>query len=57
MLEDGSFDDYFLKYHKSMLDQAQINNRKLFVIDNPFLTTDVPYDRKELWFDPTNYGN
>jgi ABC-type amino acid transport substrate-binding protein len=56
MLEDGSFDEFFLKYHDSMLEQAQIKDRKLFTIDNPFLPADVPYDRKELWFDPINYG-
>jgi hypothetical protein len=57
MLEDGSFDEYFLKYNESMLEQAQLKHRKLLMIDNPFLPTDVPYDRKELWFDPTNYLN
>jgi hypothetical protein len=57
MLEDGSFDEYFMKYNESMLEQAQLKHRKLLMIDNPFLPTDVPYDRKELWFDPTNYLN
>lgn len=56
MLEDGSFDEYFLEYNKTMLDQAHIKDRKLFAIDNPFLPPDVPFDRKELWFDPASYG-
>jgi hypothetical protein len=56
MLEDGSFDEYFLKYHDRMLTQAQVEDRKLFRVDNPFLPSGVPYDREELWFDPGNYG-
>jgi hypothetical protein len=56
MLEDGSFDEYFLQYHEPMLEQAGIKDRKLFRIENPFLPPGVPFDRKELWFDPAKYG-
>jgi hypothetical protein len=55
MLKDGSFDEYFLKYHEPMLREARIEDRRLFTIDNPFLPSDVPLDRKELWFDPRTY--
>jgi hypothetical protein len=29
-----------------------MKNRRIFSLNNPFLTKDTPLDRPELWFDP-----
>jgi len=36
-LADGSFKALFLKYHSSMIEQAALHNRKLFILKNPTL--------------------
>jgi len=52
MIEDGSFDKIFLKYHKKDIARVHLNSRKLFKIHNPLLPSTTPLDQKELWFDP-----
>jgi len=53
-IADGSFDKVFYNDPniKDVLDKANMKNRKVFYLDNPFLTKETPLDRKELWFDP-----
>jgi hypothetical protein len=57
MLEDGSFEKFFWEYHRKIIDQARVKERKLFTIENPLLTPDIPLDHKELWFDPATYDS
>ncbi len=52
MIEDGSFDELFLEHHREMIEQANLKNRRLFKIENPLLPATVPFDRRELWYDP-----
>ena len=51
MIEDGSFDEIFFKYNREYIDMIQLDSRKVFKINNPFLSDNIPFDRKELWYD------
>ena len=53
MIEDGSFDKLFFKYHSSMIEKANLKGRKVFRIENPFIPESTPLNRNELWYDPT----
>jgi hypothetical protein len=50
MIKDGTFDAIFYAYHKDIIDKADIKNRVLIKIKNPFIPDTVPFHRKELWF-------
>lgn len=52
MVADGSFDTLVYNYHKPILNSLNLKKRKLFKINNPFLSQETPLDRKELWFNP-----
>jgi len=52
MIQDGSFDEIFKKYHLNTIQKANLKNRKLFTIKNPLLPETAPISRKELWFNP-----
>ena len=52
MIQDGSFDKIFKKYHQDTIQKANLKNRKLFKIKNPLLPETAPISRKELWFNP-----
>lgn len=51
---NGSFDKVFYSDPniKDVLEKANMKNRKVFYLENPFLTKETPLDRPELWFDP-----
>ncbi|MEH6347204.1 MAG: amino acid ABC transporter substrate-binding protein [Bermanella sp.] len=52
MIEDGSFDALFMKYHAHIIEWHKLNQRKIFRIDNPFLPVKTPFEDKRLWFYP-----
>jgi hypothetical protein len=52
MIEDGSFDEIFRKYHGDSIQAANLKNRRLFTISNPLLPATAPLRRKELWYTP-----
>jgi hypothetical protein len=52
MIQDGSFDEHFMKYHRKDSERANLQNRRLFKINNSLLPSTAPIDQKELWFDP-----
>lgn len=51
---DGSFDKIFYSEPniKDVLDKANMKNRRMFHLNNPFITKETPLERAELWFDP-----
>lgn len=51
-IADGSFDEYFYADPtiKSVLEQAQMDKRRVFYIDNPALPEKTPTDDKVLWY-------
>jgi len=52
-IEDGSFERTFLSdpMIKSVIEKANLKERKIFKIDNPALPMETPLERKELWLD------
>ena len=52
MIEDGSFDALFMRYHAHIIEWHKLNQRKIFRIDNPFLPVKTPFEDKRLWFYP-----
>ncbi|VUD68895.1 hypothetical protein TDB9533_04254 [Thalassocella blandensis] len=51
-IADGSFDTYFLQHPltKEVLRMANMDNRRIFYLQNPFAHPETPFDRKELWY-------
>ncbi len=52
MIEDGTFNDLWHAYHFSYIEQAELDRRKLFRIDNPFIPENVPLDDARYWYKP-----
>lgn len=52
MLRDGSFDALFEKHFAKRLAALKLGQRVVIELENPFLPSWVPFQRKELWFDP-----
>ncbi|ASP36397.1 hypothetical protein [Labrenzia sp. VG12] len=53
MIEDGSFDEHFLKYHGEDIEKASLSRRTLFRIPNPHLSAKTPTENSPLWFNPS----
>lgn len=53
-IADGSFDEVFKNDPavQSVMQKADMKNRRVFELQNPTLSKETPLDRKELWFDP-----
>jgi hypothetical protein len=50
-LKDGSFERIFNKYFGSAIKKVQQEKRRVFSLANPFLLSQVPLSRSELWLD------
>ena len=50
-LKDGSFERIFNKYFGSAIKEVQQEKRRVFSLTNPFLPSQVPLSRSELWLD------
>jgi hypothetical protein len=52
-IEDGSFDELFFNDPsiQDVLKKADLPNRRVFRVDNPFMHPDTPNDRKAFWLD------
>ncbi|TBR37574.1 diguanylate cyclase [Marinomonas agarivorans] len=55
-INDGSFDELFFNNPmiKDVLSLANLSQRKVIRVDNPFMHPDTPNDRKEFWLDVEN---
>jgi hypothetical protein len=51
-IADGSFEQLFVQTFQGKLDRANMPNRHIFELENSFLPTATPRERKELWYDP-----
>jgi hypothetical protein len=50
---DGSFDIVFDKYFRTYIQQADINNRIIFELNNPLIKPNsLPLNREKFWFHP-----
>lgn len=54
MIEDGSFEHIFMKYHQDSIEQAQLDKRNLIRLENPILPKNTPLDNPKLWYFPNN---
>jgi ABC-type amino acid transport substrate-binding protein len=54
MVEDGTLYALIQKYHVEDIKKADLNTRRIFYVENPFLPPETPFDRKELWIDLLN---
>lgn len=54
LLEDGTFDQFFLDYHREDIERARWDSRKIFRLDNLNLPEKTPFHRSEFWYQPDN---
>lgn len=52
MVRDGTLLKMVMNYHAEMIKRANFCERRVFHIENPFLSDKTPLQRKELWFNP-----
>ncbi|WP_137936445.1 transporter substrate-binding domain-containing protein [Chitinivorax sp. B] len=52
MILDGTFEQIFQRYHKQSMERANIRQRRIIRLTNPFLPPDTPLQDKTLWNDP-----
>jgi membrane-bound lytic murein transglycosylase MltF len=50
-ISDGSFDKIFNKHHGEIVKNIRKTKRKVFSLENPFLSEHTPLLRKNLWID------
>lgn len=50
-INDGSFENLFNRYFKSYLAKADLKNRKIFILKNPYLPANTPFKNRSLWYD------
>jgi ABC-type amino acid transport substrate-binding protein len=55
MIEDGTYDRIFAEYQDYKIEKLKLKERKIFRIDNPFLSPETPFQDKRLWFTPETY--
>ena len=51
MIADGTYKKIFYRHFGDKLKKAELNQRKVFVIENPYLPQDTKLNRAELWFE------
>lgn len=49
-IASGEFDKLFYDVHRPFLEQADIQNRLVFELDNPILPEETPLDNREYWY-------
>ena len=49
-IADGSFDDLFLSTHKTLLESLNMDSRRIYTLENPFLPPNTPVGNKQLWY-------
>ena len=54
MLEDGTFDKFFMDYYREDIKKAHWGSRKIFQLKNLNLPDGIPFDRPEFWYKPDN---
>lgn len=52
MISDGSFDKIWLEFNGEFIEKSDLANRKMFVIENPFVPDSVPLDNPRYWYKP-----
>lgn len=50
LIESGEFDQYFLSFHKEMIEDTNLKSRKVYSLVNPNLSEEDPLEDKRLWY-------
>ncbi|GAB3014879.1 type 2 periplasmic-binding domain-containing protein [Bowmanella dokdonensis] len=50
IIANGKFEELFLYEHQVMLENAHLDQRRIFRLSNPILPANTPLARKELWY-------
>tara|TARA_R110001592_G_scaffold138511_5_gene357756 strand:- start:57681 stop:58538 length:858 start_codon:yes stop_codon:yes gene_type:complete len=56
-LDDGSYKDLFQDYYRYSLDQAKLDERKLFILKNPAVPPNTPLMHIDWWMPPGKLTN
>ncbi|WP_034474630.1 transporter substrate-binding domain-containing protein [Aestuariibacter salexigens] len=51
-IASGQFDALFNERYQAILENARLNDRLVFELDNPLMPESTPLDRAELWYRP-----
>ena len=52
LVTDGSFDKMFHQAYDSVIEKVGLSKRRVFRLDNPFLSPLTPLSNKAYWYDP-----
>lgn len=52
IIANGEFDRYFVDYYGPAIAKAGLCQRAIFRMKNPGLSSETPFKRSQLWFDP-----
>ena len=50
-IDDGSFDALFYQHYGDFISRANLAKRRIFRMDNPYMSAQTPLDVARLWFD------
>ena len=56
LIEDGTLDRLFNRYHKKYILEADLTQRSVIKLENPNMPEDVLFNDSRLWFDPNQYN-
>lgn len=52
LVANGRFDQIFHEFYDELIDKVGLRKRRLFKLDNPFLSPQTPLANKAYWYDP-----
>jgi ABC-type amino acid transport substrate-binding protein len=56
MIGDGTYDKIFTEYQDYKIEKLRLKDRKIFRINNPFVSAETPFEDKRLRFTPETYS-
>jgi len=52
LIADGAHQKWFWKHNQEAIKRSNLKNRRLFTLKNPLLPLSIPFNQKQLWYDP-----
>jgi hypothetical protein len=52
LIADGRFDQIFHQFYDGLIEQVGMRKRRIYRIDNPYLSPQTPLSNKAYWYDP-----
>lgn len=53
MIDDGSFDAIFWRFHGESIERARLQERRVIELSNPLLPPDTPLEDSRFWYQPS----